>query len=754
MVTFSGEAAKYATKFVNSTHCHVFLTGKAGTGKTTFLKYIKDHTHKNTIIAAPTGIAAINAGGVTLHSLFQLPFGAFLPSNQVQFDREISIQLTTPQTLLKDRQMNKTKRAMLQELELLIIDEVSMLRADLLDAIDVILKSIRRNHRPFGGVQILFIGDLWQLPPVVKDEEWKYLNQFYSSIFFFEALALKENKPLFLELEKIYRQTDMQFINLLNNLRDNIVTKADIETLNQHYKPGFQPGKTDGYIQLNTHNYQADNLNRQALQSLTGKSYFFDAEIEGEFSEYQYPVEYRLELKKDSQVMFIKNDASGAGHYFNGKIGVVSNISEDSIEVEFNDGSPPAIVEMYTWENKRYTLNKETNQIDEQLLGTFSHYPLKLAWAITVHKSQGLTFERAIIDVSKAFAAGQVYVALSRLTSLKGLVLTAPIPTNGLEPEESLKEFAKTKEPPELLKEVFEKESRRFISDFILMTFDFSSLVRQIGYHVESYDKDAQRSAKQQHQTWAREMHSEIGKLKEVADKFLNQLKGIMETEKPGYTTFLLERLVAAKDYFEPNLKEFSERVFKHIRALQSEKRIKKYLTELRDVELLFFRQLHFIYKSEALLKASIDKKELSKEEMEKTALYTSRGKMLDEGLASRSSGKKEKPLRNEKAKKEDKPDTKEISYTFFKAGLTVEEIAKERGYVVQTIEGHLAAYVAKGELEATKFISEEKLNTVLKAINETGSILLNDLKENLGDKISYGELRIGVAHHLSKLPD
>ncbi|MEA3445592.1 MAG: AAA family ATPase, partial [Bacteroidota bacterium] len=676
MITFSSEAAKYATKFVNSTNCHVFLTGKAGTGKTTFLKYIVEHSHKNTIVAAPTGIAAINAGGVTLHSLFQLPFGAFLPSNQIDFDREVSIQLTTPRTLLQNRQMNKTKRAMLQELELLIIDEVSMLRADLLDAIDVILQSIRRNRRPFGGVQILFIGDLWQLPPVVKDDEWRYLSRFYSSIFFFEALALKETKPLFLELDKIYRQSDMRFINLLNNLRDSKITSSDIEILNHHYKPDFVPKKNEGYIKLNTHNYQADDLNRQALKSLPGKSFYFDAEIEGEFKEYQFPVDASLELKKDAQVMFIKNDYSGERRYFNGKIGIISNISDDSIEVEFNDDTPATTVDPYTWENKRYTLNKETNQIEEKLLGTFSHYPLKLAWAITVHKSQGLTFERAIIDVSRAFASGQVYVALSRLTSLDGLVLTAPIPTTGLQPGNSLKEFAKTRQESDQLDKVFETESRRFISGFILMTFNFSYLIQQFGYHLDTYNKDEQRSVKQQHRAWASEIQSDLFKLKEVSDKFLKQLKGILESQEPGYVNFLHERLKAAKEFFEPKLKEFSERIFTQIRALKSEKRIKKYLNELRDVELLFFKQLHLIYKSEALIKASIEKKELSKQELEKTALYSTRGEVLNKGLAKMSSGKKEKPLKKVGAKKEDKIDTKEITYTFFKAGLSIEEIA------------------------------------------------------------------------------
>ncbi len=749
MISFSSEAAKYATKFINSTNCHVFLTGKAGTGKTTFLKYICENTHKNTIVAAPTGIAAINAGGVTLHSLFQLPFGAFLPSNEINFNPNISIQITTPSTLMSNRQMNVTKRNMLKELELLIIDEVSMLRADLLDAINLILQSVRRNRKVFGGIQILFIGDLWQLPPVVKDNEWQYLQQFYSSIFFFEALALKTTKPLFLELDKIYRQSDMTFINLLNNLRENKITNSDVELLNRHYKPNFEPKKTDGYIRLNTHNKQTDELNKQALKSLQNKSFFFDAQIEDDFKDYQFPIDFTLELKKDAQVMFLKNDYSGEGRYFNGKIGIISNISDDSIEVEFNDGTPSTNVDFYTWENKRFTLNKDTNQIEEQLLGTFTHYPLKLAWAITVHKSQGLTFEKAIIDVSRAFAPGQIYVALSRLTSLKGLVLTAPIPSSGLEQPKSLNEFSKTKQEAEKLDSLYETESQRFIADFILMTFNFSYLVQQYSAHVESYNKDEKRSEKQKHKNWANEITVDIDDLKNVADKFLNQLQNIIQTKKPDYTKHLHERLIAAKNYFEPKLKILSEYIFKQIRSLKSEKRIKKYINELRDVELLFFRQLQFIYKSEALIKSSIDKTEISKSDLNIKALYNSREEVVADFEKKKPSIKKKTEGKEEK---KEKVDTKLVSYNHFKNGMTVEEIAKERGFVTTTIEGHLAHYVVKGEIDCLKLISKERLEEILSAIKKSKSTKRNEIKEVLPNDYTYSEIQFGLAHYLLNL--
>ena len=306
-----------ASKFINHTQKNIFLTGKAGTGKTTFLRNIIQQTHKKAVIVAPTGIAAINAGGVTIHSLFQLPFGNFIPVNQNSFSTNQQFKITTPALLIRNMQMSSTKRNLLRELELLIIDEVSMLRADLLDAIDTTLRYIRRqNNKPFGGVQVLFIGDLLQLPPVVKNDEWEILKEHYNSIYFFDAWVLQQEKPLYIELEKIYRQADNTFIALLNNLRNNCITEDDVALLNNYYKPGFKAENNQNYITLTTHNYKADKLNKEYLQNIKSKSYFFNATVEDEFSEYAYPVEKTLELKLGSQIMFVKNDPTGAQRFF------------------------------------------------------------------------------------------------------------------------------------------------------------------------------------------------------------------------------------------------------------------------------------------------------------------------------------------------------------------------------------------------------------------------------------------------------
>ncbi|RZK13785.1 MAG: helicase, partial [Pedobacter sp.] len=366
-------AAEIAAKFVNYTSKHVFLTGKAGTGKTTFLRKLIQLTHKKAMICAPTGIAAINAAGVTIHSLFQLPFGAFFPDAASSImNHNINFNFNTPRTIVKHLNMQGNKRRMIQELELLVIDEVSMLRADMLDAIDFSLRYIRRNRNvPFGGVQLLFIGDLHQLPPVVKNDEWRVMAGFYKSIYFFDALALQNNPPVYIELDKIYRQDDAVFIDLLNNLRNNKITPEDTILLKQHFKQDFRPSADENYITLTTHNNKADAINRERLTQLKTKSYFFDGKVTGEFNEYAYPNEKSLELKVGAQVMFIKNDMTAEKRYYNGKIGVVHHIEKDVIEIELPEERTVISVSPYTWENVKYKLNEATNEIAENVAGSF-----------------------------------------------------------------------------------------------------------------------------------------------------------------------------------------------------------------------------------------------------------------------------------------------------------------------------------------------------------------------------------------------
>jgi len=722
------------SKYINTTNCSVFLTGKAGTGKTTLLRKIKDHTHKNMVVAAPTGIAAINAGGVTLHSLFQLPFGAFIPDNNgIDTNRMQTLaHINTPRSLIKNIQMHTVKRNLIKQMELLVIDEVSMMRADLLDAIDLICRHVRRQQQvPFGGLQVLFIGDMLQLPPVVKNDEWSYLKNYYRSPYFFDAQVLQNNQPVHIELEKVYRQTDAVFINLLNNLRDNKVTAADVELLNMYYQPNFSQKSNDGYIQLTTHNAIADQKNKECLQELKTKIYSYKSEVKGDFKEHQYPLQEVMQFKKGAQVMFIKNDFSGQQRYFNGKIGTISTMTSDEIEVSFADGSDAVWVESYTWENKKYSLNKETNEVEENVVGEFKQFPIKLAWAITVHKSQGLTFDKAIIDVGKAFAAGQVYVALSRLTSLNGLVLSSPVPTSGIAADASLNAFTQKRLTIEELKPKLSVESQRYFNAFVLKAFDFTDLIVALHQHVKSYTKDEKRSAKQQYKGWAEELLRETEPLQGVANSFRAQVHRIVTVADDNYVVHLNERVEKAISYFQSPLKACHTNVIRHIDGVSKIKGVKKYLTELREVAALYYTLMQNMLKARVLLQSSYKGEDVKKEDIEKPDL---------EKQATEKS--KKSKLEKDKAVKTPKVATYLVTCALYKQGNTIEAIAKERGLVKTTIESHIARCIKENILSLNNFVGHESRQAIEKGIRMSGSSSLSEIREYLKYAYSYAEIK------------
>jgi len=418
------EKLDLAHNFVMHTSRNVFLTGKAGTGKTTFLRQIRQTITKRMVVVAPTGVAAINAGGVTIHSLFQLPFGPLVPGSAA-----------------RENNINREKIKIFRTLDLLVIDEISMVRADVLDGIDAVLRRYRHRTEPFGGVQLLLIGDMQQLPPVIRDEDWQLLSPHYDTGYFFGSRALQQTPYVSIELTHIYRQSDQRFIDLLNGIREKTITRNQLADLNQRYIPDFTPDEQEGYITLSTHNNSAQRINGEKLKALKGKLHSFEAEIDKDFPAHAFPTDADLELKIGAQVMFIKNDISRDKRYYNGKIGRVTDFDDDLIYVECPGESDTLAVERMSWENIRYSLDPTTKEIQSEVIGTFTQYPLKLAWAITIHKSQGLTFERAIIDASGAFAHGQVYVALSRCKTLDGLVLRAAIPMHSIKSEHTLDDF-------------------------------------------------------------------------------------------------------------------------------------------------------------------------------------------------------------------------------------------------------------------------------------------------------------------------
>ena len=425
------EQLELAWQFVERTGVNVFLTGKAGTGKTTFLRQLKERSPKRMIVVAPTGVAAINAGGVTIHSFFQFPLAPYVPGSSFN---------------TKDERFrfSKEKKRIIRTLDLLVIDEISMVRADLLDQIDAVLRLHKDKNRPFGGVQLLMIGDLSQLAPVVKESDWTMLREYYRTPYFFGSLALQQTQHVTIELQHVYRQTDTNFINILNEVRENRLTPGGLAMLNSRYCDESVIKKCgDGVIRLTTHNATVNSYNEQRMNELKGARYAFDATVTGTFPETSYPAEKTLELKKGCQVMFLKNDSQGT-RYYNGKLGIITSIDDEHIRVRGLDDDIEVEVQPDVWTNARYVIDKETKEIREEIEGEFRQYPLRLAWAITVHKSQGLTFDRAVIDVNAAFAAGQVYVALSRLRSLDGLMLTEQLSPYSVKTDVAVTQYMNT----------------------------------------------------------------------------------------------------------------------------------------------------------------------------------------------------------------------------------------------------------------------------------------------------------------------
>jgi hypothetical protein len=454
-----------AFDYVRNTHKNIFLTGKAGTGKTTFLHQIQRETPKRMVIVAPTGVAAINAGGMTIHSFFQLPFGPYLPGNTADPARQ--------------RQFSREKIRLIQSLDLLVIDEISMVRADVLDAIDDVLRRYRDRYKPFGGVQLLMIGDLHQLPPIVKDEEWYLLRDHYQTMYFFGSQALRNSEPVSIELKHIYRQSDTTFIDLLNKVRNNQIDEAVLALLNSRFVANFKPTEAEPYITLTAHNASAQEINGEKLRAIVQPQQTFKATIEGDFPAYAYPADEVFECKMDAQVMFVKNDMNREKRYYNGKIGKITGFRQGVICVRCPGESEDIEVQPAEWTNVKYKLNEQTKEVEEQLLGTFTQYPLKLAWAITIHKSQGLTFERAIIDAQAAFAHGQVYVALSRCKSFEGIVLRSRIVPSSVRTDQVVKTYTDEADKNAPDEAHLSRSKADFQQSLIQELFDFSRLRRQ-----------------------------------------------------------------------------------------------------------------------------------------------------------------------------------------------------------------------------------------------------------------------------------
>lgn len=807
------DAFHLAFRFATETGENIFLTGKAGTGKTTFLKYLRAHCSKNMLVAAPTGVAAINCGGVTLHSLFQLPLHCFIPTHP------------NKEALLAKARFNKQRIDLMRKMELLVIDEISMVRADTLDAIDTILRSVRRRHNEvFGGVQLLCIGDLYQLPPVIKNEEWLHLSPYYSSAFFFDSLAMQAQMPLMIELTTIYRQKEDAFVNLLNKVRNNIMAPEDIQFLHSRFQANFNPAENEKYITLTSHNFQADEINQSKLNRLTSSAFVYKAEVKGNFPENLYPADEELELKEGAQVMFLKND-NVSKQFFNGKIGTVVQLSDDSIVVscDGNDINVPKD----TWENTRYSINHQDGKLEQEVLGTFEQFPLRLAWAITIHKSQGLTFDKVMIDAGSAFSSGQVYVALSRCTSLGGIVLLNKIPSSAILCSHDVVRGTERLRFKGTLAQRFEGARMVFIQQILEQLFSFTGIHKVFSTFLEKVKEHSMRlnpdGVDEILNLWL-----QFVKSREVGEKFIAHIYKMLKEEPViEKNKALQKRLSDAGNHFDvvfsqmldelknqhliTEHKEVSAEIDEALTELVKEIHTTQYAIQYfkNPFELTGYLQymlglklprfnlsiysgnkntipthagIHNPILYELLMQwrnsvvqntglpvylvatgdmfkhicqylpltqhdlgkiKGMGKVKLEKYGEELLSLITDYCEQ--QGLESNMIAHKNQ-TGNSKPKKPPKENTKLISFNLFKEGLPIDEIAKQRGFAAQTIEGHLADYVESGEIAIDGLVSQEKINRFMDVMVENPKADLKQLRELLPG-YGFGLLRLLMAH-------
>ena len=726
-----------ATSFVNQTSCNIFLTGKAGSGKTTFLQNITKLGVKNNVVVAPTGVAAINAGGVTIHSFFQLPIGIYVPETWQPEFQHFAQAVYTPSTLLKKIRINKQKRKLMQQLELLIIDEVSMVRADIMDAVDMVLRFIRKNYKQaFGGVQILLIGDLYQLPPVVPEQDKQLISRYYDSPYFFSARVIQKSPPVILELKKIFRQKDKEFLDLLSKIRHNQISETDLKRLNSSYNPNFKPPASENYITLCSHHYKANVINERELKQLPGRLYQFNASVEGEFNESAAPTDKTLFLKKGAQIMFIKNDTGEKKRYYNGKIGLISEIDEEEITVYFPEDKRTIFLEKEAWRNIRYTYDNTTNSIIEKELGTFHQYPIRLAWAITIHKSQGLTFRHAIVDAGDSFTSGQVYVALSRLKSMDGLILLTPIQKesilNDLEVQDQLIPQNQIQ-----LQALLELEQKNFLTTILLNSMNWEAFINKFREFADEY-KEKQISHREEAIQMVNDCIEKGEELKNVARKFHKQVSKLLAAGNKEFP-LLSERMQAAYLYFSRNLKDGIEiKISEHYKQMRKRTRMRKYLQALQGLEQAVMLKTREIKQARDL------------------TMGLKKGEKISTLLSNFNEQQKKltlEPKNNIVPKKPQRGDSRKISFEMYQQGKSIEKIAFERMLSPGTIESHLLYFISEGRLDVHALVSKEKYDCLLPKLIERSTETLSKIKSQLGNKYTYNEIRavLNQINHMNK---
>lgn len=740
MTTQQNPELELAWEYAEHTGTSIFLTGKAGTGKTTFLRTLREKSAKSMIVVAPTGVAAINAGGVTIHSFFQLPLSPYVPGSDYRDKFNFS----------------KDKLRIIRALDLLVIDEISMVRSDLLDAIDNALRKYRRNTFPFGGVQLLMIGDLQQLSPVVTPQDEALLKPYYSTPYFFGSKALGQISYITIELTRVYRQQNERFVSLLNNIRGNALTPGDMEALRSRLNPTFKPAQGSNYIRLTTHNSMADNYNQAELARIPQRSFSYQAEIKGNFPEYSYPTAERLELKQGAQVMFVKNDPEPTHRYYNGKIGHVVYADAERVKVLCPGDDEPIEVAPQAWENTKYTVNDLTNTIEAEVQGTFSQMPLRLAWAITIHKSQGLTFDHAIIDAGASFAPGQIYVALSRCRALEGIVLATPLNTNMLAADPEVTDYIarqdiEARQSLDRLPAVKQEYFRHLLAEL----FNFrnlsglqTSLCRLLSQTFRhSFPKETEQQ--QQIELSLRE------RVIEVADKWIAIISSTpYETLQ---SASFQERVCKSSLYFKNELASVFGESLKCVAKVRTDN--KKASQRVKDL----VADLRSTVDTHSVLLASIAENGFSISSYLKfkamATLDSSRENALKRvAKGSRlSAGEKNATAKPKKTKEPRAPKvpSHEISYRMFCSGMTRGEIAAERNLATSTVTGHLMRYVRNGDLELRDVMTPMVMNAIESAIsnfknNPDAEFSYEAIMEHLPPEITQWDVRL-VANYLKE---
>lgn len=705
-----------AKEYILETNHHLFLTGRAGSGKTTLLQEVLTETDKSMVVVAPTGVAAINAGGVTIHSFFQLPPSTFLPTNEVV----LNDRLTNRPILKEHLKMNKDKRRLIRELDTLVIDEISMVRADLLDAIDFTLRFVRGSTRPFGGVQIVMVGDLYQLPPVVIDREWDVLRQYYASPYFFNAQVWQQAKMIPIELKKVYRQKDGGFLTMLNNIRDGKLGQEDLDLLNTRYFPDEQDDHNA--ILLTTHNRKADRVNKEELEAIKNPKLVFKAAIKGKFKEGNYPCDEELVLKKGAKVMFIRNDKEG--RYYNGKLAEVIHYDseEEALKVKFQDDGEICWVNKTTWENIRFKPGEEESSVEQEVMGSFTQFPFRLAWAVTVHKSQGLTLEAVCLDLEGSFAAGQAYVALSRCTTLEGLVMRSKIGKEHIIIDQRIRRFYQGFPAPELIRSKLEPAKKEYALYRLKRAFKLYKPISLFEKWIQYIDRSS-FSEKIEYVQLAESAHNAVLNLQATTNDFNRHLEQwIVESlNNPDRIEYIISRSDKAIKYFTDTLfSQVIEPLHKHIGDIQSLSRVKKYLGLAVDAYDSVWKKINMLYdlKIEGELIYSGSEKHQAAD--------------LPEWKTARLQTKKKKGA------------TYDITLAFFKEGMSIKAIAEKRSLAESTIAGHLTKWLQKGDIQINELMSQDRIDELEPAILKVKDDAegWKDIMAKVGLGMTYPELR------------